>query len=99
MVYKMSLIAKKLRQARKVKNLSQTELSKMLNLPQSHISTIENGKTDLRLSNLEEIAQALGFEIMLVPKAMVAYVQTIINGEDANLKPRWLPDEDEDEQP
>lgn len=91
-------IINELQRARKAKRLSQAEVSKLLHLPQSHLSNIENGKTDLRLSNLENIAHLLGFEIMLIPKALVTYVQATINGKDVSETPRWLPDEVDDEQ-
>jgi HTH-type transcriptional regulator/antitoxin HipB len=93
----MSNIAQVLQQARKAKKISQSDMSRLLNLPQSHISKIESGKTDLRLSNLENIAHALGFELMLIPKAMAAYVQATIEGRNVHQIARWLPDEESDE--
>ena len=35
--------------------------------PQSHISRIENGAVDPRLSNMVKIARALGLDPMLIP--------------------------------
>lgn len=93
----MASIIQELQRARKAKKLSQNEMGQLLHLPQSHISNIEKGKTDLQLSNLENIAHLLGLEVMLVPKAMVPYVQATIKGEDVSLKPRWSPDEVDDE--
>lgn len=94
----MTTLINDLQQARKAKKLSQAEMSKLLNLPQSHLSNIENGKTDLRLSNLENIAHLLGLELMLVPKAMAPYVRATLAGKDLSQTPRWLPDEVDDEQ-
>jgi transcriptional regulator with XRE-family HTH domain len=94
----MNTVIQILKQARKAKQFSQTDLSKALGLPQSHISKIESGKTDLRLSNLENMAHVLGFELMLVPKLLVPYVQASIDGRDVSQTPRWQPDENDDEQ-
>ncbi|MFX8320164.1 helix-turn-helix transcriptional regulator, partial [Acinetobacter baumannii] len=48
-----------LRAARQAKQLSQRELSAKAGVPQSHISKIENGGSDIRLSSLIELARAL----------------------------------------
>lgn len=47
-----SEIISSLKEARKAKKLSQRELSKLIGIPQSHISKIESGGVDIRLSNL-----------------------------------------------
>ena len=94
----MARIINQLRQARKARKLSQYQMSQVLDLPQGHISKIENGKTDLRLSNLEEMTRILGLELMLVPKELVPFVHATIEGKDIKTTPRWLPDEDDDEQ-
>ena len=93
----MNAVIENLKQARKAKQFSQSDLSEALGLPQSHISKIESGKTDLRLSNLEDMAHFLGFELMLVPKILVPYVQATIEGRDVSQTPRWQPDENDDE--
>ena len=49
-----------LREARKAQHLTQRQLGVQLGIPQSYISKIEVGKADIRLSNLQEIAKALG---------------------------------------
>ncbi len=93
----MTPLVKMLQQTRKAKKLSQAEMSHLLNLPQSHISNIENGKIDLRLSSLEDMAHVLGLEVMLIPKTFVPYFQATLNGKDTSATPRWLPDEADDE--
>ena len=90
----MSDLISALQKARKASKLSQSAMSELLHLPQSHISKIESGKTDLRVSSLEDMAHVLGLEVMLVPKAIVPYVQATIRGDDVSATPRWQPDEE-----
>lgn len=56
-----------LRTARQRKKLSQRALADLAGLPQSHISKIEQGKVDLRLSSLTALARVLGLELFLAP--------------------------------
>ena len=71
-------ILKSLKVARKAKGISQRELSAKSGVPQSHISKIENGAVDLRLSSLIALARTLGFELELVPRKTVPAVQSIV---------------------
>lgn len=71
-------IAALLRVAREGKTLSQRELSKLSGVPQSHISKIEAGAVDLRLSSLIELARALDLELTLVPRKSVPAVQAVV---------------------
>lgn len=77
MAYSAEQLAMHLRAAREAKGLSQRALSKLVDVPQSHISKIETGGVDLRLSSLVEIARALDLEVMLVPRNTIAAVQAI----------------------
>lgn len=78
MAYTTEYIAQTLKDARQGKGLSQRALSKLVGVPQSHISKIENGTVDLRLSSLVEIARALDLELTLVPRKSVTAVQSIV---------------------
>lgn len=78
MSYLNDQILKSLKQARKAKGLSQRELSAKSGVPQSHISKIENGAVDLRVSSLVALARTLGLELELVPRKMVPAVQSIV---------------------
>lgn len=89
-------IAKILKSARKLKKMSQCELAKSVGLPQSHISNIENGKIDLRLTNFFEIARILGLEPMLVPKYYQPAIEAIIKGQPTNI-PKYTIDGEDDE--
>lgn len=71
-------IATILRNARETKGLSQRDLSAVSGVPQSHISKIEQGAVDLRLSSLVELARTLDLELILVPRPAVLAVQSIV---------------------
>jgi transcriptional regulator with XRE-family HTH domain len=80
MSYATEHIASTLKSAREARGLSQRVLSKKAGMPQSHISKIENGAVDLRVSSLVELARALDLELMLVPRKGVSAVQSIVRG-------------------
>lgn len=82
MAYALEQIAQGLKAAREAKGLSQRALSKMAGVPQSHISKIENGGVDLRVSSLVEIARALDLEVALVPRKHLSAVRTIVRTAD-----------------
>jgi len=94
--------AKALKKARKRKQLSQRALSTKIGIPQSHISKIENGAVDLKISSLIEIARALDFEPMLVFRSLVPTVVALhrqLENPNENIlqKPMYSLDEEEDE--
>lgn len=88
----MKEIAEILKKARKEKGLTQAELGKKMGLPQSHISKIEAGEVDLRLSSLQEMARLLDLEPMLIPRALTPAVRSVISGQGKERKPAWQPD-------
>ncbi len=45
---------------------------------QSHISKIESGRSDIRLSSLIEFARALDLDFMLVPRAAVPVLEGVV---------------------
>ncbi len=77
MAYSTEQFAVGLRAAREAKGLSQRALGKLADVPQSHISKIESGGVDLRVSSLVEIARALDLEVVLVPRKNISAVKTI----------------------
>lgn len=77
MSYTIEAIVSRLKEARERNNLSQRELSKLAGVPQSHISRIENGEVNLRLSSLIELARVLGLELALVPRSAMSAVNAI----------------------
>lgn len=88
----MEEIAKKLKMARKGKGLTQAALGKKMGLPQSHISQIEAGRVDLRVSSLQEMARLLDLEPMLIPRTLTPAVRSLISGRRKERKPAWQPD-------
>lgn len=52
-----------------------------------HLSEIESGKVDARLSSIERIAETLGLAVMLVPKEKVTAIRKQIeNGTSVHLR-------------
>lgn len=78
MTYLNDQILKSLREARQRKGFSQRELSAKSGVPQSHISKIESGAVDLRVSSLIALARVLDLELELVPKKTVPAVKSIV---------------------
>ncbi len=79
--YSAGNLAKRLARARTDKGLTQSELGRRLGVPQSHLSNIERGKTDPRVSSLLELARVLDLEIMLVPRKLVPVVSHLAEAE------------------
>ena len=80
MKYAITDITEKLKAAREAKGLSQRKLSQLSGVPQAHISKIESGHVDLRISSLIELSRALGLELTLVPRNTLPAVNTIARG-------------------
>jgi transcriptional regulator with XRE-family HTH domain len=77
MPYATTEILQNLKHARERSGLSQRDLSARIGVPQSHLSKIESGATDLRLSSLVELARALDYELVLVPRKLLPAVEAI----------------------
>jgi transcriptional regulator with XRE-family HTH domain len=73
-------IAGAVKAARLEKALSQRALSGKVGIPQGHLSKIENGEVDPRLSSVIEIARALDYEIALVPRTLLPAIQSLERG-------------------
>lgn len=79
-------IAGSVREARIAKALTQKELGQRVGLPQSHISKIEKGTVDLKLSSLVEIARALDLEITLVPRKALPAVEGAVRAHGTTVE-------------
>ena len=98
--YKIEHITDALKDARKRKGLSQRELSERSGVPQSHISRIESGAVDLRLSSLIELARTLDMELLTVPRKAVPAVRSIVDGRfgsEGESGTVWAPGKDEED--
>jgi transcriptional regulator with XRE-family HTH domain len=91
----MSDIIKQLKAARQQQGMKQAELGDKLGLPQSHISKIEQGANDPRLSTVSDMARVLDRELMLIPRQLVSAVRALLHGEGEQER-RFQPDEGED---
>lgn len=86
MNYSISHITKKLKATRQAKGLSQRKLSQLAGVPQSHISKIESGAVDLRVSSLIELARVLDLELTLVPRKALPAINSIVRSSEYSVK-------------
>lgn len=89
----MNALLKQLKIARQEKELKQSGFGKKLGLPQSHISRIERGETDPRLSTVVDMARIVDRELILVPRKLVPVIRSMIEGGNGQ-EPMWKPDEE-----
>ncbi|TLP44333.1 helix-turn-helix transcriptional regulator [Cohaesibacter sp. CAU 1516] len=80
-----------IKRARAEKRLSQRDLGRLLGMPQSHISKIESGAVDIKLSSLIQICRVLDLELKLVPRKSVPAVEAIIKASSSRLTEQEAP--------
>lgn len=101
MSYVTEQIFESLREARINKGWSQRELSTHSGIPQSHISKIESGAVNLRVSSLIALARVLELELFLAPRKSAPAIQSIIRAskgmynEDEQAPPAYSLDGDD----
>ncbi|MDG2520635.1 helix-turn-helix transcriptional regulator [Caulobacter segnis] len=71
-------LSEQIRLARIGKGWSQRELGRKAGMPQAHISRIESGAVDVRLSTLMEIARLVDLEVLLAPKKAIPAVLSLV---------------------
>lgn len=99
-VHAITQLTSRIKQSRLERQWSQTELGERVGLNQKNVSRIEASKQDLRTSTLVELARAVGLELMLVPRAMVPAIQSILRTETLDPgeeRPLYSLDDDDDE--
>lgn len=64
--------------ARKEKGLTQGTLARLLGVPQGHISRVESGLVDVRVSTLVEQARLVDLEVVLVPRKWIPAVSKLM---------------------
>ena len=69
--------------ARHALGWSQRELAGKVGLPQVHISAIETGKVTPRFDTLLDLVRVLGYDLLLVPRALVPVVQSLVRDSQA----------------
>jgi transcriptional regulator with XRE-family HTH domain len=57
------LFGTRLRETREAAGLSQSELARLVNIPQPRLPALEQGRTDVRLSTIRRFAKALGVQL------------------------------------
>ena len=72
------LMRRELVEARRKRGWSQAELGKRLGMPQMHVSGIETGKIVPRFDTLLDMVRVLDRDLLLVPRALVPAVQSLI---------------------
>ena len=67
-----------LKEARAKRHWSQRDLSSRIGLTQRHVSGIESGKIVPRYDTLLELVRILDHDLLMVPRAIVPVVQSLI---------------------
>lgn len=75
-----------LRDARVAKAWSQRDLSERAGIPQAHISRIESGAVDPKVSTLQDLARVLDLDLVLLPRTALTAVDALVreNASDAD---------------
>ena len=84
-----TLIPAFLRRQRNQRRLTLENLSARVGMSPQHLSEIESGKRDPRLSSIERMAEAMGMTVLIVPEAMALELRRYIahNGRAYTTKP------------
>ncbi|OLB40758.1 MAG: hypothetical protein AUG46_06280 [Acidobacteria bacterium 13_1_20CM_3_58_11] len=91
-----------LREAREKRGWSQRDLASRLSVGQRHISGIESGKIVPRYDTLLELVRALDRDLLMVPRALVPVVQSLVRDHlkdqpgEGEERPLYVADGDED---
>ena len=99
---------RRLKELREKRGWSQRDLAGRLGLTQTHISGIESGKIVPRYDTLLELVRILDHDLLMVPRALVPVVQSLIRdhaqpeageGDERPLYAAESDDEDKTEPP
>ena len=84
-----TLIPAFLRRQRNQRRLTLEMLSAKVTMSPQHLSEIESGKRDPRLSSIERMAEAMGMTVLIVPEAMAPELRRYVvqNGRAYTTKP------------
>jgi transcriptional regulator with XRE-family HTH domain len=92
-----------LKDARETRGWTQRDLASRVGLTQTHISGIESGKIVPRYDTLLELVRILDHDLLMVPRALVPVVQSLIRDhlqpdEEGDGEERSLYADDADEE-
>ncbi len=90
----MQSIIEQLKSIRLANGLKQAEMGQKIGLPQSHVSKIEQGATDPRISTVLEMARVLDQELVLVPRQLLPQFRALLYGQEEDER-RWQLDEED----
>lgn len=79
----MSAFHTQLRSLRHARQLSMTDIGRLIGMAASNLSVALSGKQDVRASTLNAIASALDAEWVLVPKEQLDEVRQVLAGKSA----------------
>jgi len=84
-----TLIPAFLRRQRNQRRLTLENVSAKVGMSPQHLSEIESGKRDPRLSSIERMTEAMGMTVLIVPEAMAPELRRHIahNGRTYTTKP------------
>jgi transcriptional regulator with XRE-family HTH domain len=91
-----------LKEVREERGWSQRELGRRLGIAQRHISGIESGKIVPRYDTLLELVRMLDRDLMMVPRALVPVVQSLVRDHlkdqpgEGEERPLYAVESDED---
>lgn len=86
-----------LRTARLTRGLSQQDLARKLGLHQRQISDLERASMDPRLSTVQNVARALDFELLLVPRHLIPAIEGLQRaGNESTKRPMYALTDDAD---
>ena len=89
----MNKIIQSLKDRRLELKINQSDLGKKMGMPQSHVSKIEKGLSDPRLSTISDMARLLDQELILVSREKLSVINALINQDDEQ-QPMWNIDKD-----
>src|SRR5579872_3669510 len=72
-----------IKKARQERGWGQREVAAKVGLPQPHISGIESGEIVPRFDTLLDLVRVLDLDILLVPRALVPAVQSLVRAHNA----------------
>ena len=91
----MNKIIQSLKDRRLELKVNQSDLGKKMGMPQSHVSKIEKGLSDPRLSTISDMARLLDQELILVSREKLSVINALINQDDEQ-QPMWNIDKDDE---